>query len=98
MYYILYTKARGWTMLDLLTIGTETAKRRKSLGLRQADLVEKTGISRATLNALENGRCSELGFSKVMKIASALGLELKLQRAQSHRPTLEDLLKEEAND
>jgi transcriptional regulator with XRE-family HTH domain len=85
-------------MLDLLTIGTETAKRRKSLGLRQADLVEKTGISRATLNALENGRCSELGFSKVMKIASALGLELKLQRAQSHRPTLEDLLKEDAND
>jgi hypothetical protein len=33
-----------------------------------------------------------------MRIASAVGLELKLQRAQSHRPTLEDLLKEEAND
>jgi transcriptional regulator with XRE-family HTH domain len=99
--YALYTrheKKGDWTMLDLLTLGAETAKRRKSLGLRQADLVEKTGISRATLNALENGRCGELGFSKVMKIASAVGLELKLQRAQSHRPTLEDLLKEEAND
>lgn len=82
-------------MLDLTTLGNETAMRRKSLGLRQSDLVAKTGISRATLNALENGRCRELGFSKVMKIASALGLELKLQRAQLHRPTLNDLLLEE---
>jgi transcriptional regulator with XRE-family HTH domain len=85
-------------MLDLMTIGSETAKRRKSLGLRQSDLVAKTGISRATLNALENGRCGELGFSKVMKIASAVGLELKLQRAQLRRPTLNDLLLEEKQD
>jgi transcriptional regulator with XRE-family HTH domain len=85
-------------MLDLLTLGTETAKRRKSLGLKQSDLVQRTGISRATLNALENGRCSELGFSKVMKIASAIGFELKLQNAQMHRPTLEDLLKENHDD
>jgi len=85
-------------MLDLTTLGNETAMRRKSLGLRQSDLVAKTGISRATLNALENGRCSELGFSKVMKIASALGLELKLQRAQLRRPTLNDLLLEEVQD
>jgi transcriptional regulator with XRE-family HTH domain len=85
-------------MLDLLTLGTETAKRRKSLGLTQSDLVQRTGISRATLNALENGRCSELGFSKIMKIASAVGLELKLQKAQMHRPTLEDLLKENYDD
>ena len=85
-------------MLDLLTFGAETAKRRKSLGLKQSDLVERTGISRATLNALENGRCSELGFSKVMKIAAAVGLEFKLQRAQSHRPTMEDLLNEERDD
>lgn len=85
-------------MLDLITLGNETAIRRKSLGLRQSDLVAKTGISRATLNALENGRCSELGFSKVMKITSALGLELKLQRAQLRRPTLEDLLLEEEQD
>lgn len=85
-------------MLNLITFGKETAMRRKSLGLRQSDLVEKTGISRATLNALENGRCSELGFSKVMKIASAVGLELKLQRAQLRRPTLKDLLEEEQDD
>ena len=85
-------------MLDLLTLGSETAARRKSLGLKQSDLVERTGISRATLNALENGRCRELGFSKVMKIVSAVGLELKLQRAQSRRPTLEDLLEEEQDD
>jgi transcriptional regulator with XRE-family HTH domain len=85
-------------MLDLVTLGTETAKRRKSLGLRQSDLVQRTGISRATLNALENGRCSELGFSKVVKITSALGLELKLQKAQSQRPTLEDLMTEGHDD
>lgn len=85
-------------MLDLITLGNETAMRRKKLGLRQSDLVAKTGISRATLNALENGRCSELGFSKVSRIASALGLELKLQRAELRRPTLDDLLDEERDD
>ena len=61
-------------------------------------LSRKTGVSRATLDALENGRAGELGFSKLTKLLAALGLELKLQAAGSHRPTLDELMQEDSDD
>jgi transcriptional regulator with XRE-family HTH domain len=85
-------------MLTLISIGTKIAERRKTLKLSQASLSSKAGISRATLDALENGRAGELGFSKVTKLLAALGLELRLQAAASHRPTLDELLQEDRDD
>lgn len=84
-------------MLDLPSIGTQIALRRKQLGLSQSQLATKAGSSRATLDALENGRPGELGFSKIARILTVLGLELKIQKAASARPTLEDLLEEDRN-
>jgi HTH-type transcriptional regulator / antitoxin HipB len=85
-------------MLDLTFIGQQIAETRKKLKLSQAALARKAGISRATLEALENGRAGELGFSKLTKLLAALGLELTLQAASSHRPTLDELLKEDRDD
>ncbi|HEX4030491.1 MAG TPA: helix-turn-helix domain-containing protein [Terracidiphilus sp.] len=85
-------------MLTLSTIGDQIAARRKTLGLSQAALSKQASVSRATLDALENGRISELGFSKITKILSALGMELKIQDAISRRPTLEELMEEDRND
>jgi transcriptional regulator with XRE-family HTH domain len=85
-------------MLDLPSIGAEIATQRKKLGLSQTTLARNSSVSRATLNALENGRAGELGFSKITKILSALGLELKLQPASSRRPTFDELLEEDRND
>ena len=85
-------------MLDLVSLGVQISARRKVLALTQSALVQRAGISRATLDALENGRCGELGFSKVARILAALGLELKLQEAHLRRPTLEDLLQEDRDD
>jgi len=85
-------------MLDLTLIGQRIAESRKKLKLSQAALARKAGISRATLEALENGRAGELGFSKLTKLLAALGLELTLQAASSHRPTLDELLKEDRDD
>ena len=85
-------------MLDLCSLGSQVAASRRALGLSQSVLAQKAGISRATLDALENGRSGELGFSKVTKILAALGLELKLQPANPQRPTLEELLEEDRND
>jgi transcriptional regulator with XRE-family HTH domain len=81
-------------MLTLLSIGERIATTRKALKLSQAALARKAGVSRSTLDTLENGRSAELGFSKVVNILSALGLELKVQEESSRRPTLEDLLNE----
>ncbi len=84
--------------MDLISIGRQIAEYRKKHNLSQAELSRKAGISRATLDALENGRAGELGFSKLTKLLIALGLELKLQAASSRRPTLDDLLEEEHDD
>ena len=85
-------------MLDIISIGKKIADSRKKLKLSQAALSRRAGLSRATLDALENGRAGELGFSKLTKLLAALGLELKLQTASSQRPTLDELLQEERDD
>ncbi len=85
-------------MLSLFSIGPEIATKRKALNLSQSALARKAGISRATLDALENGRSGEIGFTKITKILSALGLELKLQPANLQRPTLDELLEEDRDD
>ena len=84
-------------MLTLASIGTQIAARRKQLSLSQAELAKKAGISRATLDALENGRSGELGFSKVTRILSALRMDLKLQEEMTRRPTLDELMEEDRN-
>lgn len=85
-------------MLDLISLGGQIAGQRKKLKFSQAALARKARISRATLDALENGRAGEVGFAKLTKLLTALGLELKLQAASSLRPTLDELLEEDRDD
>jgi len=85
-------------MLDLVSIGGKIAERRKTFKLSQAALARKAGVSRATLDALENARAGELGFSKVTRLLAALGLELTLQSISTQRPTLDELMQEDRDD
>ena len=85
-------------MDGLISIGAQVATRRKKFKLSQTALARQAGMSRATLDALENGRAGELGFTKLTKLLAALGLELKLQDASSQRPTLDELLQEDRDD
>lgn len=66
--------------------------------MTQIELARKAGVSRATLDALENGRSGELGFSKVSRILAVLGLDLRVQDARPKRPTLDELLSENSDD
>ena len=68
------------------------------LGLTQPALAKKARIGLSTLDALENGRLGELGYSRITNILSALGLELKLEKASASRPTLDELMEEERDD
>lgn len=85
-------------MLDLISLGTLVAARRRRLKLSQLELAKKASISRATLDALENGRIGELGFNKIAKILSVLGMQLKAQDIASTRPTLDELIEEQRDD
>ena len=85
-------------MLPLSSLSEQIAKKRKSLGLSQSALAKKARIGLSTLDALENGRLGELGFTRITNILSALGLELKLQDASGRRPTLDELMEEDNRD
>jgi transcriptional regulator with XRE-family HTH domain len=85
-------------MLPISAIAEHIAHKRKALGLSQAALAKKAHIGRSTLDALENGRMGELGYTKISNILSALGLEMRIQQASSSRPTLEELMSEESHD
>src|ERR1700740_2354653 len=85
-------------VLSLLTVGEQIASKRKALGLTRLKLAKKARIGLSTLDALENGRLGELGYSRITSILTALGLELKLQEAGASRPTLDELMEEERND
>ena len=81
-------------MLPLIDVAEQIAKRRRALGLTQAELAKMARVSRSTLDALENRRMGELGYAKLSNILTALGLELTLQVAVSSRPTLDELILE----
>ena len=85
-------------MITLSQIGEAVAATRGEMGLRQIDLAARSGLSRATIDALENGRASDIGVSKLSRILAALGLELSIRPATNQRPTLDELLKENDDD
>lgn len=85
-------------MLTLPSIGEQIAAKRKALGLSQAILAKQAKVGHSTLDALENGRLGELGLSKIVKLLSALGLELRIQETAGRRPTLEELMEEDRDD
>jgi transcriptional regulator with XRE-family HTH domain len=85
-------------MMTLSYIGELIATRRKTLGLSQAVLARQARIGHSTLDALENGRMGELGFSKIARILSVLGLALRVEPMATHRPTLDELMEEGRDD
>jgi transcriptional regulator with XRE-family HTH domain len=82
-------------MLSLPALGEQIARKRKAIGLTQPALARQAKLGLSTLDALENARLGELGFTRITNILSALGLELKVQEANARRPTLDELLEEE---
>lgn len=85
-------------MLDLSQVGDLVTEARKRLGLTQSALSRRAGLSRATIEALENGRLKEIGFAKLTRICVVLGLHFTLTARTANRPTLDDLLAQPADD
>jgi transcriptional regulator with XRE-family HTH domain len=79
--------------MNMIELGVALKEIRLQKNIKQADLCTATGLSRATLSRLENGRLAELGIRKMMVLCDHLGMALHLQTAQT-RPTLRTLVKE----
>jgi transcriptional regulator with XRE-family HTH domain len=84
-------------MIDLIDLGEEIKKARRAQKLSQNELVRRSKVSRARLDALENGRISDIGFKNLMRIMNALGLDFRITQLNDSRPTLEDLIEEDEN-
>jgi transcriptional regulator with XRE-family HTH domain len=84
-------------MPDLVDIGEQVRAARKSLAWSQAELVKRSGVSRARIDALENGRAAEFGVNHLGRVLNALGLDLRVTTLNNSRPTLDDLTVEAEN-
>jgi transcriptional regulator with XRE-family HTH domain len=82
--------------MDLTEIGLAFKAARRENRLTQAALAQTLGMSRATLSALESGRCDEIGVRKLTALLESVGLELFVA-ARRTRPTIDELRAERRN-
>ncbi len=70
--------------MQLREVATQVRERRRTLGLSQRGLAKLAGLSRATINQLENGTLGDLGVTKLVNVLGLLGLSLAVKR-DAHR-------------
>jgi transcriptional regulator with XRE-family HTH domain len=81
--------------MRLEELGHAMRQARLGRGLTQAQLAAMAGLSRTTVNQLENGVASDVGVKRVQAILEKLGLTLSLQQIEpGHR---QDFLQMAAN-
>jgi len=79
--------------MQLTDLGPIVKDARKRANLSQAELATPLGMSRATISAIESGRCEEIGYSKLVALLQRLGLEFTVV-PRTARPTIDDLRNE----
>lgn len=70
-------------MNALLELGCAVRERRQDMGITQATLARLSGLSRATVNQLENATAKELGISRAQRVMGALGLSVVITGARA---------------
>ncbi len=68
-------------MQTLQELGEAVANRRRKLGLKQAVVAQKAGITAESLSRFERGRSAELGTRKLLAVLAVLGAELDVMVA-----------------
>lgn len=76
--------------MSLADIGLQLRKARIQAGLSQAELSGPLGMSRATVSAIEGGRCQEIGVVKLIALLEQVGLEITVA-PRRRRPTIDEL-------
>lgn len=66
-------------MIDALDIGYAIKERRAQLGLTQARVAERSGVSKRCLWSLELGQNPGVQFNKLTAVFETLGLELNIE-------------------
>lgn len=75
--------------MNLTDIGQLVHARRTALGLSQARLALMSGLSRATINQLENGSLVDLGAAKLIALLDLVGIFLNAGAHKGHKGALQ---------
>jgi len=73
-------------MMRIQDLGHEIRRARTARGLTQSELASSVGLSRTTINQLENGLVRDVGARKILSILERLGLTLRVQPADTPAP------------
>jgi len=76
--------------MTLADLGPLLKQARREARLSQEQLAKPLGMSRATISAIESGRCEEIGFAKLAALLDLVGLEVVVAPRKG-RPTVDDL-------
>lgn len=63
--------------MNLAQIGAAIHGKRVQAGLLQEHLAKFSGLSRVTINQLENGTLNDLGYTKLKAVVEILGLDME---------------------
>ena len=85
-------------MSSLTDLATSVRARRADMGLSQATLARLTGLSRATVNQVENGSLNDLSLTRTERLLDVLGLSLRIEAARARRSAHEAIAKPNAVD
>ncbi|MBV6321815.1 helix-turn-helix domain-containing protein [Duganella violaceipulchra] len=75
--------------MNLAQIGGEIHSRRIQVGLLQEHVAKFSGLSRVTINQLENGTLKDLGYSKLKTVLDILGLDVETVQPAGMKSALE---------
>ncbi|MFM7003564.1 MAG: helix-turn-helix domain-containing protein [Limnohabitans sp.] len=71
--------------MNLQQLGATVRERRIELGLNQTQIAAMSGLSRTTVNLLENGSINDIGFAKMANLLSVLGIELQTSNIEQKK-------------
>ncbi len=74
-------------MSTIHELGNALRARRTEMGLSQARVAALSGLSRQTVNQIETGSVPDLGLNKAERLASVLGLMLRVDAGCPRRET-----------
>lgn len=63
-------------MNTVIELGAAVAARRRQLGLKQAGVAARAGITQESLSRFERGKLAEFGSRKLLAVLAALDMEM----------------------
>jgi len=74
--------------MDLIELGRQIHAKRVELGILQDQLAKLTGLSRVTINQLENGALGDIGYTKLKGILDVMGIDMNLHQSPGMKNAL----------